>query len=436
MSIRAAALARFFRSQPRCRLALCLLLSLMAARARCWAGRPSSSVPSVAVLLPPGAVEPLSIGLVGTFGHPTRLDVWSDQPLMLRAPDGTATKVDGRIWLDTVSGEIAVHGGDGEVIAHGDPVTVAPVGSGTSWDNALITVCAGRICRHYRGILRVQMAKGGRLLAVNEIGVEEYLRGVVPVEMGSQAPAEALKAQAIVCRTYALKMRARYRREGFDITDDTACQVYGGADAERSATDAAVRDTEGMVVVRNHQLVLADYYDDCGGITAPGGDPDDFPPSVRDAPDGGPDYCARGRYHKWDLRLTPEELGLLLAKAFPGQIAGPIQDVAVTEMDASGRAKALVVRGPNAALHLTGARLRAAVGVGRLRSTLFTVERASDGSFLFSGRGYGHGHGMCQEGAKGMAADPYRMTYLQILEHYYPSAEVVKDYGYTSGAGG
>ncbi|MGC8666837.1 MAG: SpoIID/LytB domain-containing protein [Chthonomonadales bacterium] len=349
---------------------------------------------------------------------------------MLSLGDGGASlQVRSGVELDAVLGKVQARGLDGEGTLCGDVLVLAPVPPTGGGEDALLTVSARGIRRHYRGALLVRITSGDRLLAVNEVDVEDYLRGVVPAEMSTAAPPEALKAQAIVARTYALRLRGRYRSDGFDLTDDTACQVYGGADAETSASDAAVRDTAGVVLVRDHRLILSDYYDDCGGVTAEGDGPDDYPPSVRDAPPGGPDYCARGKYHTWDLRLTPDELRRMLAKAFPGQISGAVEDVSVADVDRSGRARSVAVRTGRSTLRIRGSQFRTAIGPGRLRSTLFTVAHAPDGAFLFTGRGYGHGHGMCQEGAEGMASNPYCMTHEQILQHYFPGAELAGDYG-------
>lgn len=372
----------------------------------------------------------LRIGLVGAFGRPARLEVSSPSGMVL-SPDagGPSVQVDSAAAFGVVAGRVEVRGPNGSRLLDAAGVMAAPLQFSDGEKPATLTVCANGVCRQYRGTLHVTPAAEGRLLAVNQLDVEDYLRGVVPMEMNPRAPLEALKAQAIVSRTYALRLKGRFQREGFDLTDDTACQVYGGAGAERPSTDTAVRDTAGVVLVRNRQLVLADFYDDCGGVTAEGDGPGDYPPSVRDAPPSGPDYCGHGKYHTWDLQLTPEQLTLLLRRAFPGQFKSAIEDVSVEAVDASGRARRVAVRTAEGSSEITGTKFRAAIGVSRLKSTLFTIAREPGGAFVFSGRGYGHGHGMCQEGAQGMAAEPYNNTHEQILAHYFPGAALAGDYG-------
>src|SRR5262249_51619023 len=145
-------------------------------------------------------------------------------------------------------------------------------------------------------------------------------------------------------------------------TTDT--QVYGGVEAETKATDQAVRDTAGLVLMREGKLIWGDYYDDCGGVTSPGEQEGDYPPSLTDAPpNGGPDYCARGTYHAWTLSLraeeieqrlneksslsrssgtlTGEERGRLASRHATkrGLVIGHVREVQIAEKDTSGRVR-------------------------------------------------------------------------------------------------
>lgn len=121
----------------------------------------------------------------------------------------------------------------------------------------------------YRGLLEVSLNSNGRITVVNQLGLEEYLFGVVPAEMSPSTypqPA-ALAAQAIAARTYALKNMGRFSGDGFDLTDDTRTQVYGGVAAERGPTNEAVRLTYGLAVYYQGQLIEAMYSSTCGGRT-------------------------------------------------------------------------------------------------------------------------------------------------------------------------
>lgn len=285
--------------------------------------------------------------------------------------------------------------------------------------------------RRYRGAIELTVAPSSdkahapQLRAINILPLEGYLRGVIAMEMPPSAPPAALAAQAICARTHALKSRVRYQAQGYDVVDTTACQVYGGLDAERAATDAAVLATEGLVLMREGQLIWGDYYDACGGVTAAGEREGDYPPSVVDAPqEGGPPFCAQGAYHTWEWTLSADDLMQRLAPVQRERL-GNIVDIIIVETDASGRARRVRLEGTHGMEEMAGSRFRALLGYDRLRSTFFTVSRGEGGIFLFKGRGNGHGHGLCQRGAMAMAGPPYNHSMEQILKHYYPGVEIV-----------
>jgi stage II sporulation protein D len=121
----------------------------------------------------------------------------------------------------------------------------------------------------YRGILEVMINRDGLLTVVNQLGVEEYLLGVVPAEISPSKYPEyaALAAQSIAARTYALKNTGRFRSEGFDLTADVRTQVYGGASQEREPTNEAVRTTAGLAIYYRGALIEAMYSSTCGGRT-------------------------------------------------------------------------------------------------------------------------------------------------------------------------
>jgi stage II sporulation protein D len=121
----------------------------------------------------------------------------------------------------------------------------------------------------YRGVLDVSLGRDGRLLVVNQLGMEEYLLGVVPAELSPATYPEeaALEAQAIAARTYALKNMGRFRADGYDLTDNAATQVYGGVSLEKEISNDAVRKTLGIAIYYNGKLIDAMYMSTCGGRT-------------------------------------------------------------------------------------------------------------------------------------------------------------------------
>jgi stage II sporulation protein D len=329
----------------------------------------------------------------------------------------------------------------------------------------------------WRADLRVACAVDTRL--------EDYLDGVVPGEVPSSWPLEAQKALAVAARTYAQVSRGKHAGEGFDLCDGTHCQMYLGRVAGAARAERAVRETKGLIALSAGQPIRAFYSADCGGRTANNEDvpfvdnPTAPEPYLRSVPDrsgpGRPDYCARSPFHHWVRTLTAEQIETALNRE-PETAIGKLRDLQVTEVDVSGRAKTIQVKGEfpagdhpgpagpdhSAALSTTppaasprgpagplsgsppptelpspntgypqlvtrtmpAYAFRSAVGPRRLKSTLFTVVTVSPGSYRFTGSGYGHGVGLCQIGARAMAAPPYRRTFRQILAHYYRGVTV------------
>lgn len=368
----------------------------------------------------------LRVGLTRAFGHPSALT--------LKLADGARLSV-GEQDVDLASGDLKVLWAAGGLTAKLSDGSTAASGSALRITPADVDDCTSvglkKSMHRYRGTIELRAGADG-MLVVDELPTETYLRGVIAAEMPPSAGAEALNAQTIAARSYALKNRGRYRARGYDVSDNTDCQVYGGADAEKPPTNAAVRDTAGMVLLKDGVLLLADFYDDCGGVTSPGDRPGDYPPSVRDAEEPeGPDYCARGLYHTWTVSLTSDAVRSLLSENERAKV-GAVNEIRVAEADSSGRAKTVEVVGENGSVKMSGSAFRGRVGYSKLKSTLFTVSKDESGVFTIRGKGYGHGQGLCQMGAMGMAAAPYNHTCREILDHYFPGSEIVQFTGQTA----
>ncbi len=284
--------------------------------------------------------------------------------------------------------------------------------------------------RRYRGAFTVVASPraGGRetpvLTAVNVVPLEEYLRGVVPREMGFTRPEniEALKVQAVISRTYAIRNLGRRQALGFDLHATTDDQVYGGADAEVAIADEAVRATVGEVLAYESTVIDAYFHSTCGGHTADlrdawGGDR----PYLRGVGDelGETFACAISRYFRWTERYTGNALQALAAGA-------PSIGIAVVERDTWGRNRAVrIVRGDSEELargDMIRRALRRPEG-GMLRSTVFEVVPETE-AIRLEGRGWGHGVGLCQMGSIGRARAGQSCR--AILEHYYPGAAIVR----------
>ena len=228
----------------------------------------------------------------------------------------------------------------------------------------------------YRGFLRVR-AQGGLVSAVNDIGLEPYVKGVIAWEMPASWHPEALKAQAVVARTYGLV--SRKTGQWFDLYDDTRSQVYGGVRAEDARTNAAVDATQGEVVRSGGALAWTVYHSTSGGKTAsredewgpPGlpylvGVPDEFdrisPHHVWGSTDAEDDCPNRGRDCVWSAAALKRALG--------GRAPASITDFTVSRRNGSSRVAEARLVGPSGSTTVTGATLRSVL---RLRSTWFTI---------------------------------------------------------------
>lgn len=271
--------------------------------------------------------------------------------------------------------------------------------------------------KSYRGKLRVTLSSGGGLDFVNVLPVEKYLYGVVPLEMPSQWPSEALKAQAIASRSYALYQKVKNRDREYDVRATTSSQVYGGIAVENERTNRAVDETKGIVAYHNGHLILSYFHANSGGMTEDAKNVwnADVPylRSVRD------EYSEKAPNTSWQCVMSFEEIRENLRKN--GIVIGQIESIVPLDVTPSGRTSKIMISHEGRQLVMSGNEFRMKMGPTLLRSTLFTMHR--DGQTIrFEGKGYGHGVGMSQWGAYMMAREG--KTFEEILRHYYPEVEL------------
>lgn len=283
--------------------------------------------------------------------------------------------------------------------------------------------------RWYRGKLDVYPIAAQVLAVVNELPLESYLCGVIPGEMPASWPLEALKAQAVAARTYTISHMGTYAKLGYDVVATTSSQVYGGVKLETDATNRAVAETRGQIMMHNGKPIHAYYHSTSGGRTENGADlwgPFPYLRSVEDYDQQSPKFMWHREFNQTQLKTA---LGAL--KVNVGQIMA-LQPLQRTE---SGRVKTLRIQGDRGSMDIDGAKVRSAL---KLDSTFFNVgaldqqgqiveiepnqDFKAPAVFQFAGRGWGHGLGMSQWGARQLAADG--RDYRTILRHYYTGVAI------------
>jgi len=276
--------------------------------------------------------------------------------------------------------------------------------------------------RRYRGELTLLVDRESRPRLVNKVGLEAYLMGVLAAEVPPDWPLEALKAQAIAARTYALYRAAHPDKgaEDWDLDDTTSSQVYGGAAREDARTDRAVAETRGEVLIWKGELAQTFFHSNCGGRTADvskvwGGDV----PYLRGV---ACPYCRNDKHYAWQAELDLAKAGQAL-KAAGLCPSSELRGLEGADEDSSGRFyRVRIIHGMGESLVKASA-LRAALGADVVRSTRFEAS-ISHGQLRLRGKGWGHGIGLCQEGARGMAADGYPSR--SILSFYFPGTQLAR----------
>ena len=320
----------------------------------------------------------------------------------------------------------------------------------------------------YRGQIEL-LPNGANITVVNFLGLEEYLYGVVPLEMSTGWPIEALKTQAVCARTYAAKNAGKYMSQGFDVYNTTMSQVYGGVSVEKDDCTKAVDETRGVVVTYDGKLIDAVYFSTSIFHTF----------NVKDVWGSSFEYLsgvddsyqkeAKPEGYQWTASFTKDEVNALLNKK--GIDIGDIKDITVDSVSKEGAVTSVTFKGENDTYTVKNSNTRSIFG---LKSQSYTIEKEGaqnkavvlsasgktevenikvrgnsetlgsmtkiitnngikDFTFLgnvtgfkINGSGYGHGLGMSQYGAKGMANSGF--TFEEIIKHYYTGTELEHTY--------
>lgn len=331
--------------------------------------------------------------------------------------------------------------------AAGDMVRVRAGGAGVGpvlrlevlADPAGLVRVAGR---EYRGRL-VVTAAAGQLLVINRLGIESYLAGVVNAEMGRRADTEleALLAQAVVSRTYALQALARGRTLPWDVVATVSDQAYLGVGSELEQSWNAVRRTQGQILEYQGEPIDPFFHSTCGGRTAAGDEVFQYArrpylQSVSDAAPDGTSWCAISPRYRWTESWSAAALAEVLRATLPplgltSERQGAVRDVSVTGRSPSGRVAELTIAFEQGSVPVRGQAVRQALrpsGIDQLRSANFGVVTTRSAGRLqqlsAEGGGAGHGVGMCQWGAVGRARAGWSAS--AILATYFPGAMLAR----------
>ncbi len=345
-------------------------------------------------------------------------------PLVVSVPDGAVIRNDDGEAIYTVPPRYDLvfrQGESGGLLVNGEwlgkrRVTIIPKDGGDEPPRLLV---AGS---PYRGSLLVRSTEAGSLQFINRIATEDYLRGVLPRETFASWPADALRAQAVVSRSYALARYAEEPKAIYHLHADISSQVYGGYFSEDPRTDAAIKETGGEVLAADGRIITTFFHSTCGGHTA--AIDDVWLDAERRPFFSGVEcpWCVDSTNHDWTLTVGYDDVYRALATG--GYLTAPFIGLQPKTNSRTGRVRSVVfITEGGGSVEVSGNELRRLLGYSELKSTRFSFTASGD-NLIFTGEGYGHGVGLCQWGSRGMAAADY--GYKEILNYYYPGAGIAQ----------
>lgn len=293
----------------------------------------------------------------------------------------------------------------------------------------------------YRGSIILTSGKYNTFSVINYCGVEKYLRGVVPLEIGrrSEGDIEAVKAQAVAARTYTYKRIIERRNKPFDLLATIGDQVYGGVNVEHPLSNRAIMLTKDKVLAYGDNLIYAYYHSTCGGVTASIENVWNKPSapylrSIKDIDENGKAYCSISHCYTWRESWNTSALSSIIRryckKAFPKlpYFKGSISEMSVTDRSPCGRVSVCIINTSAGTFKYGGDKIRFVLRRNLaeypiLRSSCFRILNANSKQIRIKGRGYGHGVGMCQMGAIGRARAG--QSFEEILCAYYTGVNIV-----------
>jgi len=314
---------------------------------------------------------------------------------------------------------------NGDAVALNPPVTIISARNGVCVDGSLYARLTFFVSsaiyingKPYRGTAEVSLGEKG-VLVVNELALEDYLVGLINCEISSAWPIEAVKAQAVIARTYALNRKKARHASFYHLESSVIDQVYDGCEIEDSRARRGVSDTAGEVITYSGSIIQAFYHSNCGGRTEASGNVWGARLSYLMGVDCA--YCLLNPSTVWEQKISFRDIEDKLKIA--GYKTSGVTEVRLGQRNGRGRLKNVVVAMQRGEISLTGDQFRKVIGYGVIKSTNFSL-KVANGEVSFSGLGNGHGVGLCQWGAKQRALDGF--GYAEILSYYYPGTELTK----------
>jgi stage II sporulation protein D len=274
--------------------------------------------------------------------------------------------------------------------------------------------------RRFRGEINLIRTQNLKLTVINTLDIEDYVRGVLYHEVSHLWPLEAIKAQAVATRSFALYQAGLNKDKDFDVSSDIYSQVYGGKTSEKYRTNAAVDKTKGEVLYYLGKILPAFFSATCAGHTEDAANLW----NIDLAPLKGVvcNFCIDSPHYRWRKNFRLKNIEEKLRKA--DYDVSDIKEIRILKRNSSGRVEVLgVVCRDGSSVKISGKDFRQVIGPNEIKSNNYEI--VMKGYYVdFLGHGWGHGVGFCQWGAKAMAEKGY--NYIRILKYYYPGAEIRK----------
>ena len=291
-------------------------------------------------------------------------------------------------------------------------VVIEPRGNGTVSVNG----------REYRGSIFIKLKNGGVQLldVINIISIDDYVRGTVKAEISPDWPEEMIKVYVVAARTYVFYQMQNRAELDFDVESGIMSQVYWGVNGEDSASNRLVSETAGEYLVYRDAVAQVFYHSCCGGYTEDSMDV--WGISIPYITNVRCPFCRNSPRYSWEKKFSTGQIQEALKKN--GIDIGKILGIYLLKKSRTERVQELSIKGAGGEKKMSSDSFRRIMGYSVIPSTMFTVEQKVRDELIFRGRGYGHGVGLCQWGAKEMAVNGY--DYKEILKFYFPGTKVKK----------